>query len=38
MILLVDSGGAPHRQCTLTGSAAGIAYAYSVADVFIAHF
>jgi len=29
VILLVDSGGAPHRQCTLTGSAAGIAYGHS---------
>jgi len=28
-MLLVDSGGAPHRQCTLTGSAAGIAYVHS---------
>jgi len=26
----VDSGGMPHRQCTLTGNAAGIAYVYRV--------
>jgi len=39
-MLLVDSGGAAHRQCTLTGNAAGIAYVCSfvltAADHFIA--